>query len=118
MTVRGAGSEFVEPCSLLNTARYSFPDCEVEVGLMLSVPMVFPASAVSFDHVAPPSLETCHRTLSAPQLAGLVAAAVNDAPDGAVTVSSDGFIVTIGLAEQTDPNSAPPFGVPIPVGPS
>jgi hypothetical protein len=89
-TVRVAALESVDPVdpsSLVNTARYSLPDSDAEVGLTVSVPVVLPESVVSFDHVRPPSLETCHWTVSVEQLGSLFdPAAVNVATSGAVTV--------------------------------
>ena len=60
LTVSAAGFESAEPCSSLNTARYSLPDCDVEVGEIVSVLVMLPASVVSLLQVAPPLVETCH----------------------------------------------------------
>jgi hypothetical protein len=77
----------IDPSSLVNTARYSLPDSDAEVGLTVSVPVVLPESVVSFDHVRPPFVETCHWTVRAWQLASLFdPAVVNVAAAGGVTV--------------------------------
>jgi hypothetical protein len=87
LTVSVAALESVDPSSFVNTAWYSLPDSDAEVGLTVSVPVVLPESVVSFDHVRPPFVETCHWTVSVWQSGSLLdAAAVNVAAAGAVTV--------------------------------
>ena len=61
--------------------------------MTVSVVVVAPASVVSSDHVAPPSVETSHCTVGV----GLpLAAAVNAAVAPAVTVTLAGCAVTVG----------------------
>jgi hypothetical protein len=81
------------PPLLVNTARYLLPDCEVLVGEIVNVVEVAPET---FVNVVPPSVDCCHCTVGAEQLAGVEAAALNVAGFGAVTVTSIGCVVTVG----------------------
>jgi hypothetical protein len=69
--------------TFVNAARYSRPLSAPVVCRTASVSVVLPASVVSFAHVDPLSVETCHRTSGAgtPETA-----AVNTAPSPANTV--------------------------------
>jgi len=57
LTVKVAAVVVAEPCEFVNTARYSLPDCDVAVGLTVSVVDVAPET---FVNVVPPLVETCH----------------------------------------------------------
>jgi len=93
LTVSVAALEFVEPELLVNTARNLLPDCDVLVGETVNVVDVAPDT---FVNVEPPSVDCCHWTVGAEQLGGVEAAAVNVAAPGAVTVTSVGWVVTLG----------------------
>jgi hypothetical protein len=67
LTVSVAPRVFVDPCSFVNSARYSLPADRLGKA-MSSVGLVVSRSVVSFDHVRPPSVETCHWTVSVWQL--------------------------------------------------
>ena len=99
VTVRVAGVEFVEPAWFVNTARYSFSLRAVAVGLIFSVAAVAPAMSAN---VVPPSDDTCHWIVAAahsPPGIGL-SDTVNDAGEGAGTVTSAGCVATVGGVVQ------------------
>src|SRR5215831_343476 len=93
LTVSVAALLFVEPPAVVNTARNLLPDIAVVVGDTVSVVDVAPET---FVNVVPPSVDCCHCTVGAEQLVGVFAAAVNVAAAGAVTVTSVGWVVTVG----------------------
>jgi hypothetical protein len=65
----------------------------VLVGEIVNVPDVAPEM---FVNVVPPSVDCCHCTVGAEQPAGVLAAAVNVAAFGAMTLTSVGCVVTVG----------------------
>src|SRR3989442_15967588 len=91
------GSVVLGPKELLNTARYSLPDCEVLVGLIDSVAEVAPEM---LPQLTPALVETCHCTVGAAQFAGVEAAPVKVAALGAVTVWLAGWIGSAGCRER------------------
>ncbi len=104
LTVSVAAVEVAEPAVFVNTARYLFPFWAPLVGDTVSVPVVLPASVVSFVNVVPPSVETCHCTVGVGEPE---AAAVNVAAFGAVTVAFDGLVVTVGAVGSEPLKVAP-----------
>ena len=86
-TVNLAARVLAEPAALVRAARNCSPDCDTDVGSIVSVSPVAPDA---FVNVAPPSIDSCHCTAGSAHPGCVVIVTVNVAGSGAVTVTSFG----------------------------
>jgi hypothetical protein len=98
LTVSVAAFELAEPNEFVNTARYWLP---LWVSVVPATERVVDVAPLMFANVVPPSVDTCHCTVGAAQLAGVEPAAVNVAVPPTVTVALAGCVVIDGADEHT-----------------